>query len=118
MSTVITDPYSTDRIWLEYKEKQSLEKDKKALAAVLATEEGRWLFERLLEIAAYRANVFTGNSFTYYNEGRRSVGVESNNKIVQLLGMQGVNLRQKAEREHIAFMEKQWRLFKNDPNER
>ena len=118
MSTVITDPYSSDRVWLKYKEKQCLEKDKKALAAVLATEEGRWLLERLLDTAAYRANVFTGNSFTYYNEGRRSVGVDINNKIVQLLGMQGVNLRQKAEREHIAFTEKQWRLFKHDSDER
>lgn len=118
MSKVITDPYSADRIWLEYKEKQCLEKDKKALATVLATEEGRWLLERLLETTGYiSADYSPDPSKMAYNAGRRSIGVEIYNKIIQLMGMQGVNIEQKAKREYIAYAEKERRLFENEPGD-
>ncbi len=117
MKHVITDPNSSNATWNQYIEDEYQDKDKVAWQKILETKEGRWLFERLLEKTAYRANVFTGNSWTYYNEGRRSIGVEIDQWIADLLGMQGVELRQQAEREHIAFREEQWRVFNDTEDE-
>lgn len=117
MNKVITDPHSSNKLWNELIEKEYANQDKLAWKKLMKTKEGRWIFERILEKTAYRANVFTGNSFTFYNEGRRSVGVEVNQWLVDLLDMEGVELRQKAEREHIAFRNEQWRLFNDNEDE-
>lgn len=43
---------------------------------ILGTPEGLRFFWRLLEIAGIYRTTFTGNSNSFFNEGRRSVGLE------------------------------------------
>lgn len=42
--------------------------------ALMATDEGRRFMARLLRITRVLHDSFTGNSTTFYNEGRRAVG--------------------------------------------
>lgn len=97
--------------WDEYIEMAREEKDRKAWEKVLSTEEGRWVYSRIMEKSAYRGRSFTGNSFTFRNEGRREVAIEINEDMVHLLGFRAVELRQLAEREYIDFTMKQDKLF-------
>ena len=43
--------------------------------------QGRRFMARLLEMSGTERNSFTGSSTTFYNEGRRSVGVELSDEI-------------------------------------
>lgn len=54
--------------------KRKLEKED--LAKVLETPEGLRFLWRVLEIAGIYRTTFTGNSYSFFNEGRRSVGLE------------------------------------------
>lgn len=57
--------------------KDQLEKGQHAadIAWLMANEQGRRIVSRLLDLTGIESNCFTGNSTTFYNEGRRSVGV-------------------------------------------
>ncbi len=100
-----------DPKWNAYIEKAYEEKDRDAWEAVLATEEGRWVLSRIMEKTAYRGRAFTGNSFTFRNEGRREVAIEINEDLVRLLGYKAVELRQQAEREWIQFQMEKEKLY-------
>ena len=54
--------------------RRELEKDD--LKKILGTPEGLRFLWRLLEIAGIYRTTFTGNSNSFFNEGRRSVGLE------------------------------------------
>ena len=74
--------------------------DKSALTSILKNKEGRWFIMRLLDATGINANSFTGNSHTFFNEGKRQVGLELLARI-QDLGIDAVKLKQKAELEYI-----------------
>ncbi len=52
------------------------EKDIADLKAILSTKPGMSVLWRLLEFTAPFNGSFTGNSTTFFNEGRRAVGIE------------------------------------------
>lgn len=111
MKRVITDPHDTDLLWQKYLEEEKVQRDKIAWKKVLSTKDGRWVLERILEMTGYRARSFTGNSWTFRNEGMREVGIEINETLVRLLGMDAVTLRQKAEKEYLNFQMEQQRIY-------
>lgn len=76
------------------------ERDKQALEALLNSEDGRWFLMRLLDKTKVMSDSFTGNSATFYNEGRRKVGVDLVNEIAAL-GLEAFAKKQLAEREYI-----------------
>ena len=74
--------------------------DQGSLMSLLKNKEGRWFLMRLLDATGINANSFTGNSHTFFNEGKRQVGLELLARI-QELGIDAVKLKQKAELEYI-----------------
>ena len=86
------------------------ERDVVALNHVLSTELGRWFFCRIFDHTGILKRSFTGNSETYFNEGRRSVGIT----YMQMLGaigdgVEGVKKYHQAQLEYI----NQQKLFKD-----
>lgn len=59
-------------------------KDDEAYRFLLNDEKGRWFISRLLRAEGLVATSFTGNSATFYNEGRRAVVIAIRNKIEEL----------------------------------
>ena len=78
--------------------------DREAYEFVLSDSKGRWFLMRLFDNTYVNATTFTGNSQSFFNEGKRAVAVNIVNKIAQLLGINGINAKQLAEREYIDFM--------------
>ncbi len=81
-------------------------KDKDALQALLDSEEGRWFIARLLKNEGLHSSGFTGNSGTFYNEGRRSVAVDIYTNIKTLLGVDGIRKLHKAQEDLMEFEER------------
>ena len=79
------------------------DKDKAALQNLLETEDGRWFIARLLKTEGLHTSGFTGNSSTYYNEGRRSVAVDIYTNIKTLLGVDGIRALHKAQEDLMEF---------------
>lgn len=117
MKKVITNPEDTDLLWQKRIEEELKGRDKIAWKKVLSTKEGRWVLERILEMTGYRARTFTGNSWTFRNEGMREVGITINETLVELLGIEAVTLRQKAEKEYINFQMEQKRIYDTEDKE-
>ena len=117
MKKVISNPEDTDLLWQKRIEEELKERDKIAWKKVLSTKEGRWVLERILEMTGYRARTFTGNSWTFRNEGMREVGITINETLLELLGIEAVTLRQKAENEYINFQMEQKRIYDTEDNE-
>lgn len=111
MKTAITEKNSRNAYMTEFKANQEREEDKESFQRVLNTKEGRWFLMRILDIAGYKSRSFTGNSQTFYNEGKRAVGIELIEKVMFLLEKDGFNLHQLAEKEYIEFQERQRLLF-------
>ena len=57
-------------------ERLILLEDQKAYRQLMKSKEGRWLLVRLEEISCLQKKIFTGNSETFYAEGRRSVAID------------------------------------------
>lgn len=74
--------------------------DQSALLSLLKNKEGRWFLMRMLDATGINSNSFTGNSTTFFNEGKRQVGLELLGRISEL-GIDAVKLKQKAELEYI-----------------
>lgn len=79
------------------------DKDKGAMKVLLTSEEGRWFIARLLKNEGLNTSAFTGNSATFYNEGRRSVAVDIYQNIKRLLGVDGIKLLHSAQEELMEF---------------
>lgn len=77
-------------------------RDKEALLDLLGSESGRWFLMRMLDVTKVNSMCFTGNSKTFYNEGRRDVGLGIIKSILAL-GLQGIELKQQAEMEYAEF---------------
>jgi hypothetical protein len=58
------------------KEKNKREQELVDFGMIMNTEHGRRFILRMLDITGFQKNSFTGNSTTFWNEGRRSVGLE------------------------------------------
>jgi hypothetical protein len=61
---------------LESPEQQQRTEDLLDLETVMKTKAGRAVMSRLFCVAGVFKPCFTGNSKTFYNEGRRDVGLE------------------------------------------
>lgn len=96
----ITDAESRQARMLEYIQSKMHERDANALKELLDTPSGRWFIMRLLDKTKVLSDCFTGNSQTFYNEGRRKVGIDLVNDIA-LLGLAGFEKKQLAEKEYI-----------------
>lgn len=85
------------------------ERDIEALNHVLSTKLGRWFFCRIFDHTGILKRSFTGNSETFFNEGRRSVGLTYMNMLGQIGdGIEGVKKYHQAQLEYI----QQQKLFK------
>lgn len=78
MTTSILDTRALQRDARKHQENLQLAAQREIddLRAVMRTPEGRRVIGRLLERSGVDQISFTGNSTTFYNEGRRSVGIE------------------------------------------
>lgn len=85
---------------LSFIQESMKEKDQKVLKNILKTKDGRWFLMRLLDKCKVNCETFTGNSQTFYNEGRRSIGITVMQEIAAL-GLDAVILKQKAEKEYM-----------------
>lgn len=86
----------------EYMVREEARRDKEALLDLLGSESGRWFLMRMLDVTKVNSMCFTGNSKTFYNEGRRDVGLGIIKSILAL-GLQGIELKQQAEMEYAEF---------------
>ena len=86
----------------EYMVREQARRDKEALLDLLGSESGRWFLMRMLDVTKVNSMCFTGNSKTFYNEGRRDVGLGIIKSILAL-GLQGIGLKQQAEMEYAEF---------------
>ena len=86
----------------EYMLREQARRDKEALLDLLGSESGRWFLMRMLDVTKVNSMCFTGNSKTFYNEGRRDVGLGIIKSILAL-GLQGIELKQQAEMEYPEF---------------
>jgi hypothetical protein len=78
------------------------DRDIDALNHVLSTELGRWFFCRLFDHTGILKRSFTGNSETFFNEGRRSVGLTYMNMLGRIGdGVEGVKKYHQAQLEYI-----------------
>lgn len=75
-------------------------RDEEALRDLLGNESGRWFLMRLMDFTKVNQSCFTGNSHTFFNEGKREVGLEIM-RMMAGLGIEGVKLKQTAELEYI-----------------
>jgi len=101
-----------DQRWKKYLDAQIDEKDRSAWKKILETEEGRWIFSRILQMTQWEAPSFTGNSQTFYNEGKRAIGIEITKRLAALHGHDSLIWRQQAEKEFVEFQEMQNRFFR------
>ena len=92
------------------------QKDKEAIKALLTSEEGRWFIARLMKNEGLMSTAFTGNSGTFYNEGRRSVAVDIYQNIKSLLGVEGIKLFHSAQEELLEFEERALEQAKGESN--
>lgn len=86
----------------EYMVREQARRDKEALLDLLGSESGRWFLMRMLDVTKVNSMCFTGNSKTFYNEGRRDVGLGIIKSILAL-GLQGIELKPQAEMEYAEF---------------
>lgn len=77
------------------------ELDKAGLRYVLDDDRGRWFLMRLFDSCGLHRDCFTGNSQSFYLEGKRSIGTELYARMVAL-GLDGVKLRHQAETEYVS----------------
>lgn len=78
-------------------------KDKDALNHLLSTPEGRWFLIRLLEDCMIYADTFTGDNRTFFNEGKRSVGLRIMARVNEL-GEQARLFKHQGENEYYSFL--------------
>lgn len=58
------------------KEKRASERELKDFRAVMETAPGRRLIANMLDFCGFQKSSFTGNSTTFFNEGKREVALE------------------------------------------
>lgn len=66
---------------LESRQKMIRDQQVEDIRWLMQQPQGRRIMARLLEMSGTERNSFTGSSTTFYNEGRRSVGVELSDEV-------------------------------------
>ena len=95
---------------MKTKQEYIRDRDIDALNHVLSTELGRWFFCRLLDRTNILKQSFTGNSETFFNEGKRKVGAPHLHDLANIGdGVEGVKKYHQAQLEYI----NQQKLFKD-----
>lgn len=74
------------------------------LKAVMSTVEGRRFFSWMQMKCGQDCTSFTRDSRTYFNEGMRNIALLLKS-CTNALGLDGVDLAQKAEREYVIYQE-------------
>lgn len=90
------------------------ELDKKNLQdlnAVMSTVEGRRFFSWVIMNCGQDSTSFTRDSRTYFNEGMRNVALMLES-CVKALGLTGVDMMHKAEREYVVYQEEIKQIIK------
>lgn len=85
--------------------------DRDALREVLGTRAGRWLIMRLFDSCHVFERTMTGNSWTYFNEGARDVGLQLRGRIIRDGHIDALQL---AEREYVEQIATWQQLRKED----
>lgn len=93
--------------------KEIARKNRDALLKIMQIPEGRWLIMQLLDWSMYKGAAFTGNSQTFYNEGKRAMGIYLDQAMKQALGIEHFDLIQQAEKEYVTFQLRFRERFKN-----
>lgn len=106
----VTDLNTAHAKMVEYIQAQMRRKDEEALRDLLDSPSGRWFLMRMFDKTKLISNSFTGNSSTFFNEGRRAVGVELMNEIT-CLGLDAFTKKQLAEREYILQQQEYKQLY-------
>lgn len=91
--------------------------DAEAYKYMLTDPRGRWFLMRLFDNTYVNATTFTGNGQSFFNEGKRAVGINVNRKIVETLGTDGIKLRQQAELEYIKVQKDAERMISERESE-
>lgn len=85
--------------------------DREALQNVLQTPAGRWFIMRLFDSCHVFERTMTGNSWTYFNEGARDMGLQLRGRIIR----DGhIDILQLAEREYVEKITELQKLRKED----
>ncbi len=96
---------------IEY-ERELIEKDKESYEFLMNDPRGRWLLSRLKEYAFFENIVFTGNSTTFYNDGKRMAIMD----LVKNIELTSIELAKKvieAKAEELEIKENLARSIKN-----
>lgn len=101
----ITEKDSKQERLTRFFQQEIRRRDNEALKDILSSDSGRWFLMRLLDNSHVLGSCFTGNSTTFFNEGRREVGLQILRDIT-MLGIDAVKLKQKAEIEYIEYQER------------
>lgn len=96
MKANVTAEQNTTNALMQYKKR---EKDQRAIYEIMTSPSGRWFITRLLDATGINAKSFTGNSETFYREGKRAIGIHVL-KQIESLGLDGLKLKQQAEMEY------------------
>lgn len=83
-----------------------INKDTAVMQWMLENPEGRWFLLRMFQSCQLTGTTFTGNSSTFFKEGRRSVVCELFELVRSRLGMKGLKLLHQAEMEMMEFEER------------
>lgn len=92
-------------------------KDKDSLEWLLGNKQGRWFLARLMKNEGLHASSFTGNSGTFYNEGRREVVCDIYNRIKTQMGLRGIKLLHQAQEEMMEYEEMATRMAEQKEDE-
>jgi hypothetical protein len=60
----------------ERSEKRKMERDSRDFRSIMETQPGRRFVAHLLDFCGFQKSSFTGNSTTFFNEGKREVALE------------------------------------------
>lgn len=115
MRKAIVDPASRDARWQKYFNQCQEDRDRDALRAVLKSNDGLWVLSRILIMTGLKTSSYTGNAETYFREGRREIGIEISNLIIQALGLEeGHKYLQAIDKEYIDFKIRQNKIFNKE----
>lgn len=96
---------------IEY-EKELIERDKESYKFLMNDPRGRWLLSRLKEFSFFESHLFTGNSTTFFNDGKRMAIMD----LVQNIELTSIELAKKvidAKVEELELKENLARSIKN-----
>ena len=85
---------------------EMVNKDTAVMQWMLENPQGRWFLLRMFQSCRLTGATFTGNSATFFKEGRRSVVCELYELVRSRLGKKGLGLLHKAEMEMMEFEER------------